>query len=229
MKKQTDRKKRRAIWLAVGILVVLFAMAAAWKWTPLAEQIDIRRISAWALSLRSNPARPLIILAAYLIGSLLLVPVTVLIMATAIVFGPLLGMVYSLAGCFLGAAATYALGYVLGRDFVRKIAGSKWRRLEHKIGQTGIVAVATLRLIPVAPFTVVNIISGAFQVPFRDYFIGSVLGLAPGILAINLFAHQFERAIRNPGAGSFVLLGGLVVISGLGIVWLRRKFAGGRS
>jgi phospholipase D1/2 len=229
MKKRTGRKKRRGIWLAVAILVVLFAMAAAWKWTPLADQIDIRRISAWALSLRSNPARPMIILAAYLIGSLLLVPVTALIVATAIVFGPLLGMAYSLAGCFLGAAATYGLGYFLGRDFVRRIAGSKWARLEHKIEQTGIVAVATLRLIPIAPFTVVNLIAGAFQVPFRDYFIGSFLGLAPGILAINLFAHQFERAIRHPGPGSFIVLAGLVVVSGFGIVWLRRKVASDRS
>ncbi len=224
-KSKANGSRRRKIWLAVAILAVLFGMAAAWKWTPLANQIDIRKVSAWALSLRNHPARVLIILGAYLVGSLVLVPVTVLILATAIVFGPILGSAYALAGCFLGAGVTYAVGYFLGRDFVRQITGPKWKRVENKIGQTGIIAVATLRLLPVAPFTIVNVISGAFQVPIRDYIIGSFLGLAPGILLINLFTHQFVRAIRNPGMGSFLLLGGSVVISALGILWLRRKLA----
>ena len=224
-KSKANGSRRRKVWLAAMILVVLFGMAAAWKWTPLANQIDMRNVSAWALGLRNNPARPVVILAAYVIGSLLLVPITVLIIATAIVFGPILGSAYALAGCFLGAGVTYAVGYFLGRDFVRQITGPKWKRVENKIGQTGIIAVATLRLLPVAPFTIVNVISGAFQVPIRDYIIGSFLGLAPGILLINLFTHQFVRAIRNPGMGSFLLLGGLVVISALGILWLRRKIA----
>jgi phospholipase D1/2 len=223
-KKHASDQNRRRIWLAAAILVLLFGMATAWKWTPLAEQIDIGKITAWAFSLRNSPARPVIILAAYLIGSLLLVPITVLIMATALVFGPLVGSLYSFAGCFLGAGITYALGYFLGRDLVRRISGSdRWDRLERKVGQAGIIGVATMRLLPVAPFTVVNVISGAFQVPIRDYLLGSLLGLAPGILVINLFAYQIESAFRNPGVGSLILLGGLVVISGLGFLWLRRK------
>jgi phospholipase D1/2 len=204
-------------------LALLLGAAAAWQWTPLADQIDIRRIAAWAASLRNNPARPVILLGAYLIGSLLSVPITALIIVTALVFDALWGIVYSFAGCLLGAGATYAVGYFLGRDFVRKIVGPKWKRVEEKIGRAGILAVATLRLIPIAPFTVVNVICGAFQVPVRDYIVGSLLGLAPGIIVINLFAHQFERAIRNPGAGSYVLLIALIVVSILGSIWLRRK------
>ena len=147
-------------------------MAAAWKWTPLADVIDIDRLSGWAASLRGNPARHFYVLGAYVIGSLLLVPITAIILVTAIIFGPILGSLYSIVGCLAGAVATYAIGRLLGQDFVRKIAGTKWRRLEKKIEQTGIVAVATLRLLPIAPFTVVNIVSGAFKVrcetTFRD-------------------------------------------------------------
>jgi phospholipase D1/2 len=222
--KNSPAVRRRKIWLGVVILVLLLGASAAWKWTPLAHQIDIGKISAWALSLRNNPDRSLIILAAYLVGSLVMVPITVLIIVTAIVFGPVWGFAYSLAGCFLGAGATYAVGYFLGRELVQQITGPKWERVENKIGQTGVVAVATLRLLPLAPFTIVNVISGAFQVPLRDYVVGSLLGLAPGIILTSLYTHQLERAIRNPGAGSFLLLGGLVAITVLGILWLRRKF-----
>jgi phospholipase D1/2 len=222
--KQTAANKRgRQIWLGLAILVVLFTAAAAWKWTPLADQIDIRKITSWVFSIRDNPARSLIILGAYLGGSLLVVPITILILATALVFGPLLGCAYSFAGCLLGAVVTYAIGYFLGRDFIQQILGSKWRRVEQKISQAGIIAVATMRLLPVAPFTVVNVISGAFQVPLRDYVIGSLLGLTPGIVVINLFAHQVESAVRNPGVGSYTLVIASAVVVVLGTLWLRRK------
>ncbi len=182
---QRGNQKRR-IWIGVGALLVLFAAAAAWKWTPLADLITVEKMARWAASLRESPARHFYIIGAYIIGSLLLVPITLLILVTGTVFGPVAGSVYSLIGCLAGALVTYASGYFLGQDFVQKIAGSKWHGIERKISQTRIVAVATLRLLPVAPFTVVNIVSGAFKVPWRDYILRSLLGLAPGILITNL-------------------------------------------
>ena len=228
--KQSERgKQTRRIWIGIGVLVLLFAAAAAWKWTPLADLIDINRTARWAATLRDSPARHFYLLAAYVIGSVLLVPITLLILITAIVFGPVLGTIYASIGCLVGAVVTYAIGYFLGKDFVRKMAGSKWKRVEESIGQTGIIAVATLRLLPVAPFTVVNIVSGAFKVPPRDYFIGSILGLVPGIVVTNLFAHQFQSAIRNPGIGTFLLLLALIATSVVGTIWLKRRLQRGKN
>jgi uncharacterized membrane protein YdjX (TVP38/TMEM64 family) len=222
-KREVNQKRR--IWVGVAILVLLFAVAAAWKWTPLAELVSLEKMARWGASLRESPARHFYILGAYIVGSLLLVPITLLILVTGMVFGPVAGSVYAFLGCLAGALVTYGLGYFLGQDFVRKIAGAKWRRIEKAIGKTGIVAVATLRLLPVAPFSVVNIVSGAFKVPWRDYVLGSLLGLAPGILVTNLFAHQFASAIRNPGVGTFLLLVALILVTILGTVWLKRRLA----
>jgi phospholipase D1/2 len=222
--RQGKTQRQRPIWIGAIILLVLFAAAAAWKWTPLAELIDIHTLGLWAISVRQSPARHLYLLSAYLLGSLLVVPVTVLILITAMVFGPMLGSLYSLAGCLAAALLTYAIGHFLGQDFVRKIAGAKWQRLQRKINQSGILAVATLRLLPIAPFTVVNIVSGAFKVPLRDYVWGSLLGLMPGILVINLFTHQFESAIRNPGIGTFLVLAAVVGGTLIATAWLKRRF-----
>jgi uncharacterized membrane protein YdjX (TVP38/TMEM64 family) len=222
---QTGGQKRRR-WIGVLILLLLLGAAAAWKWTPLAELIDTQRLAGWAASVRESPARHVYVLAIYVIGSILLVPITALIFVTAIVFGPEMGTVYSLAGCLAGAVATYAIGHFLGQDFVRKLIGAKWTRVEQQIERTGIIAVATLRLLPLAPFAVVNVVSGAFKVPLRDYVIGSLLGLVPGILVTNLFAHQLQSAIRNPGFGTFVLLAALIVVTAVGTVWLKRRVWG---
>lgn len=216
-------KSRRHLWLGLGVLLLLCAAAAAWKWTPLAELIDIRRLSQWAAALRDSPARYFYLLGAYIVGSILLVPITAMILVTAMIFGPVAGSLYALIGSLAGAAVTYAIGAMLGRDFVRKIAGRKWQRLERKINETGIIAVAALRLLPVAPFTVVNIVCGAFKVPWRDYLLGSIIGLAPGILITNLFAHQLASALRNPGVGAFLILGVLIALTIVGSVWLKRR------
>ena len=218
------KNQKRRIWIGVIVLFLLFAAASAWKWTPLADLIDVNRLAGWASSLRQSPVRHFYLLGAYVIGSILLVPITAMILVTAIIFGPVMGSLYSIVGSLVGAAVTYAIGRFLGQDFVRNIAGAKWRRLEQKIRQTGIVAVTTLRLLPIAPFTVVNIISGAFKVPLRDYILGSLLGLLPGILITNLFAHQFTSAIRDPGIGAFLVLAALIIITIVGTVWLKRRF-----
>src|ERR1700745_2951036 len=126
-------------------------------------------------------------------------------------------------------SAAFSARILSARSLGRK--GGAWTnkvgkrgRLEQKIRQTGIVAVTTLRLLPIAPFTVVNIISGAFKVPLRDYILGSLLGLLPGILITNLFAHQFTSAIRAPGIGAFLVLAALIIITIVGTVWLKRRF-----
>jgi len=222
-KNSRSSAQSRRLWLGLGVLLVLCAAAAAWKWTPLSELIDIHRLSRWAAALRDSPARHFYLLGAYIVGSILLVPITAMILVTAMIFGPFAGSVYALVGSLAGAAVTYAIGAMLGRDLVRKIAGRKWQRLERKINATGIIAVTALRLLPVAPFTVVNIVCGAFKVPWRDYLLGSILGLTPGVLITALFAHQLAGALRNPGIGAFVLLAALIVVTIVGSVWLKRR------
>jgi uncharacterized membrane protein YdjX (TVP38/TMEM64 family) len=67
-------------------------------------------------------------------------------------------------------------------------------------------------------------IAGASHIGWRHFTIGTAIGLAPGILAINLFKTQAERAVREPGAGSVLLLVGVLVLIVLGIAWARRTF-----
>ncbi len=222
-KDNRHESKKGRILTGVAVLLLLFALAAAWKWTPLADLIDVNRLSRWAGSLRDDPPRHLYLFGAYIIGSLLLVPITAMILVTALIFGPLMGSIYATLGSIAGALVTYALGRLLGQDFVRKIAGAKWQRLEKKIGQTGVMAVAALRLLPIAPFAVVNIVSVAFKVPLADYILGSLIGLVPGVLITNFFAHQFNSAIRDPGIGTFLILAALILITIAGSVWLKRR------
>ena len=83
-----------------------------------------------------------------------------------------------------------------------------------------------VRLVPVAPFTVVNLVAGASHIGIRDFLVGSLLGMAPGMLATGLFIDRVTAAVRDPGAGTFAILGVAalaIVLAAIGLRrWLRR-------
>jgi phospholipase D1/2 len=190
----------------IALLLGLVAVAAAWRWTPLGEWIDWGTLTALGARVRDNGAAPFIVLCTYLVGSLVMIPVTLMIVVTAFTFGPVSGFVYSLSGCLLAAIATYGLGRALGRDTIARLSGSRVNRLSRRLGRHGIITIGTVRILPIAPFTVVNLVAGASHIRFWDYVFGTILGMGPGIAAITLFENQLEAAIREPGMGSFAIL-----------------------
>jgi phosphatidylserine/phosphatidylglycerophosphate/cardiolipin synthase-like enzyme/uncharacterized membrane protein YdjX (TVP38/TMEM64 family) len=205
------------------LLLIMLALAAAWRWTPLGDLLDFSAIVTWADRLREMEATPLIVAGIYLAGTLIMVPITLLILATAFVFGPLTGFLYAMGGSLLGAMSSYYLGHIVGRDTIRKLGGSRLNKVSRRLARHGIITIIALRVVPVAPFSLINIAAGASHILFRDFVLGTLLGMAPGILALTLLEHQVERAIRDPSLGDFALLGALVV----GILlaaWLSKRW-----
>lgn len=197
----------------VGMFALaLVLLAAAWRWTPLREWLNLASLVALAQGLKDLSYTPLAVLGGYVVAGLLVVPVMALIAATGIVFGPLMGALYAFAGTLLSAAVTYALGRWLGRDTVRRLVGTRVNRLSKRIARRGIVAVAIVRLLPVAPFSLVNMVVGASHIRLRDFLLGTALGMTPGILATVTFVHQLAEAIRNPSPATYAVLAALAVL-----------------
>jgi phospholipase D1/2 len=204
------------------ILVLLFGLAAAWRWTSLGEWIDFETIASWEASLQENHAAPLLVLGAYLLGGLAVFPVTILIAATAFAFGPWTALIYSLLGCVLSAMLIYAIGHRLGRETVARFTGRRWHRLNRLISKHGILAVAFIRMIPIAPYSVVNLAAGAAHVPFRDFVFGTLIGMSPGVIAITFLGNQLGEMIRHPSVLTISVVAGILALMLLGGEWFRR-------
>jgi uncharacterized membrane protein YdjX (TVP38/TMEM64 family) len=200
---------RRVARLAAAALMIGL-VAVAWRWTPLREWVNLSAMVGYAQHLDELPMSSLAIIAAYVVGGVLIVPVTALIAVTGIVFGPMLGVAYAIAGTLASAAATYGLGRWLGRDTVRRFAGDQINRVSRRIAQRGVLAIVIVRVVPVAPFSVINIIAGASHIRWRDFMLGTALGMTPGIVVTVTFAHQLALAIRHP---SLVAIAVLAVIA----------------
>jgi phospholipase D1/2 len=213
-------------WKIIAVLLVLLVLPLLWRWTPLYEWVNLGSILEWQTSVRNDPAAPLYVIGAYLLGSLVLFPITILTLATVFAFGTVWGNIYALLGWLFSATEGYLLGRLIGQDRLHKLAGSRVNRLIDRVKQHGFVAVLALRLLPVAPFTVVNMFIGASGIRFRDFFLASLLARIPGIFTLALFGLQLENALRNPGIISFALLGVILVVLPLTLSRLMSKFYG---
>src|SRR6185503_14867362 len=97
----------------------------------------------------------------YLIGAFTLFPVLFLVVATTLAFGFKAGIGHALVGALTSAAVTWAIGGLLGRDIIRRIAGPRLNRVSRRLGAGGWLEMTRARLLPLAPFTIVNMIAGA--------------------------------------------------------------------
>lgn len=201
---------------------VLAALAAAWMWTPLGDYLNVQTMTEVAHRMDDAPFTPLIMIATYVLAGFLVVPVVLLITVTAIAFDPVPGTLYAVSGTMASAAASYALGHGLGRATVRRLAGERINNLSRRIAKRGIVAVALVRMLPVAPFTLVNMVAGASHIRLRDFLIGTFIGMTPGIVMIVLVTNQLVEAVRRPGWATF---GALAAVLGLllGMSMLTRR------
>jgi uncharacterized membrane protein YdjX (TVP38/TMEM64 family) len=223
---EEQRSAGSRLTLVVSLLVVFSGLAAAWRWTPLKQWINTETLFAVAAMLQQMPGAPLLVLGAYVVASLVAIPITLIIVATVLVYGTFLGFIYAYSGSLLAAAASFWLGHVLGRDTIRLIAGGRLNVLSQRLGRRGLLAVLAVRLVPVAPFTVVNLVAGASHIKTRDFLLGTAFGMAPGIIAVTIFSDRLLALIKEPSAETLAILalviGALVAGAAAIRYWLAR-------
>jgi phosphatidylserine/phosphatidylglycerophosphate/cardiolipin synthase-like enzyme/uncharacterized membrane protein YdjX (TVP38/TMEM64 family) len=197
--------RARLIGTAVGV-AMLAAMAVAWHFTPLHEWLALERLVDLGTSISDEPWAPIAVLLAFVGAGLVAFPLLVLIAVTALVFGPWLGPVYTLVGATASAALTFGIGRRLGRETVRRLAGTRVNDLSRRLAKRGLLAIAFVRMLPIAPFSIVNVVAGASPIRWSDFLLGTIVGLLPGIATMTFFVDRAVAALRHPGPDTLGLL-----------------------
>jgi phospholipase D1/2 len=128
-------------------------------------------------------------------------PVLLLIAATGVAFGPVLGPVYALAGCLASASAGFALGRLVGFRRVERMGGARVARIAGLLNRHGTLAVFLVRKVP-AHFTLVNIVIGATTVRYMDFILGTLLGMGAIIVGLAGFGYSLAAALQHPSPRS---------------------------
>src|SRR6185369_2131834 len=119
----------RTILAVSGFAAALAGLALAWQYTSLRDFADVGFVS----SLISHPVRsqfaPLLAIAAFVVGGLVVFPVLVLIAATAAALGPWMGFFSAGAGVLLSALTLFSIGRVLGQARLQRLLGRRAGRV----------------------------------------------------------------------------------------------------
>jgi phospholipase D1/2 len=206
------------------IALVVTALAAIWRYTPLADFLTAERIIGWADSVGAVRWAPIAVMFLYLPATLVMFPRPLITLFAVMAFGPWLGFVYAMTGIMLASLATYYIGRALPRDTVQHIAGKRLNRVIAVLRRRGLLAVFAMRIIPVAPHSVEGIVCGAVHIKLWHYAAGTFLGMAPGTLTTTVFGDQLQAALEDPSQINYWLVAGAVLLILMLILIVRRWF-----
>lgn len=214
----------KLVWRAAAVAIAVAALAIVWGWGPLAEFADSDALAEMGGVLSgqwySVPAAVTFMAAA----GLVMAPQSVLIVAAALIFGPVLGFVVAFTGSMLGAATVYAVGSATIGRMWRDRAGSRLHDLSITLANKGLISMIVIRMIPFAHFSAVSLAAGASHIRFRDFAIGTAVGLVPWVAATIIVTTQFARALTDPTPANIVVFAGIAVAFVAAAVWTARRF-----
>lgn len=205
----------RSLGVVALTLTLLVVLGLLWQWLAMQDLLTVDSLMALAkgsVAWRDAPWAVLVVMAVYAGASLVMFPLSLLVALTGLLFGPWWGFGYALAGTLAASVLTWWVGRKLGRDALLRHGGQRLKGLSRYLSGRGIRTMTLVNLLPLAPFTLTNMMAGAFHLRFRDYMIGSILGIIPGLAGVTLLGSQLGQLAAADSRKDVVMaLGGLVL------------------
>jgi uncharacterized membrane protein YdjX (TVP38/TMEM64 family) len=122
------------------------------------------------------------------------------------IFGVTWGTGYNVLASNLGATLAFLMARYFGRDVVSRFMKGRIGSFDEKVAEHGLRFIFTLRLIPIVPFNGLNLGSGLSRIKYRDYLIGSALGMLPATFIYTYFADALLGGVTGSGKRAFTNL-----------------------
>lgn len=205
-------KKLTVVAIVVGVIAVFKILGLGQYFTLAYMKASQARFSSLYADHR------LMVIVAYmviyiLVTSLSLPGAVIMTLAGGALFGLLTGTVVVSFASTIGATLACAVSRFVLREWVQKKFGDKLKAVNEGIEREGAFYLFTLRLIPIFPFWLINIVMGLTRMPLRTFYWVSQAGMLAGtIVYVNagkeLAKIESVGGILSPGLiFSLILLG----------------------
>lgn len=169
-----------------GPLVVLAALMIAAFATGLNEKLSLNALQENKDVLLQHVIDKPILMAGAFMGvyimfvALSLPAATLLTLAGGFLFGTWLGTVYVVSAATIGATIIFLIAKTSLGETLREKAGTLYKRIEGNMNDNAAGYLLFMRLVPVFPFFLVNIVPALFNVRLRTYILTTFFGILPG-------------------------------------------------
>jgi uncharacterized membrane protein YdjX (TVP38/TMEM64 family) len=173
----------------------------------------------------SAVAAALFVLVYVAVTGLSLPGAVILTLAGGFLFGAVWGTLFVNLGATAGATLAFLASRYLMRDWVERKFGKWLGPVQQGFAKNAFSYLMTLRLIPLFPFFVVNLVSGLTRMNVGTYVVATALGIIPGSFVYAYAGRQLGtinslKDIASPGViGALVLLGLLALVPNLYKKW----------
>lgn len=220
-------KKKEKLWLILRIVLLLILIGAviAFQALGLRHYLTLNALKDLKAALDAyRGAHPLLLAAGYFIGYVLVAAFSlpgaaILTLAGGAIFGLLEGTLLVSFASSIGATLAMLSSRFIFRDAVRERFGTRLQRIDKGLEREGGFYLFSIRLVPLFPFFVVNLLMGLTSLSVATFYWVSQLGMLAGTLVYanagtRLAALQSLSGLLSPASiGSFLLLALLPWIS----------------
>lgn len=198
-------------------LLGFFVALAALGVTAVKSGPDVATVQTWVDG--TGWVAPVVFVLLYAALTVVLVPASVLTLAAGALFGGVLGASVTVVGATTGAIIAFGLARLGGRRAVERLAAGRFAQVDDWLGERGLAAVITLRLVPLVPFSAANYAAGLTAIRGRDFTVGTAIGIVPGVLVYATLGASFT----DPTDPSFLAaVAALLALSLGGSIAVRR-------
>jgi len=184
----SQTKAHKPLWMRVLPIFVIAMGIAAFFFFDLDRYLSFQALSDHREFLISWTADNRVLAAAiFIVGYCVMVALSLpgavwATLAGGFVFGTWIGGLYVVVGATFGATAIFLIARYALADFFRAKAGNAVRKMEEGFNENALSYMFVLRLVPVFPFWLVNLVPAFLGVTLRTYVIGTFFGIMPGSL-----------------------------------------------
>jgi len=190
-------------WQKIVALLFWLVLLGGYQWYAWRNNLSpLEALQQLTDLLRAGRFGPLLIIAIYTVRPLVLFPATVLTLGAGLVFGPVLGIIYTIIGSNLSAMVAFVVGRFLGEGL---LDGERTKgivqRYTDRLGNNSFETVLIMRFV-FLPYDLVNYLCGVLQIDWKAFLLATAIGSIPGTIAIVLAGSSIQGDLSE-GLPSF--------------------------
>lgn len=151
-------------------------------------------------------------------------PVPILAIAAGISFGLFEGVLYTMIGAMINSSIMFVMAKKFAKDkvvelFKTKISEKWYNKMIAIEKNNGFLIIFLLRLLPIAPYNVINYLSGLTEISFLRYSLATFLGIIPGTF---VFLNVGDKAINVYSLEFVISLLGFLLLTIFSIILIKK-------